>query len=119
LLRIRTSFKDSKQKSDTARTSSSLDKGGTQGTYAKAQRRQGQKPSWAYVLAEDSAWNLKQDIRDVKDGQNLVVIVCLELEISRHASDSGVSWDSQTLRQGRMMLGFISPMLALSMKQKR
>lgn len=48
---------------------------------AKADRNGGNEPARTPPFADDVGKDLKDDVRDVEDGQNGVVIVTLEAEI--------------------------------------
>lgn len=75
------SLEDAQNEANGANRVDVVDKGRRNGNGAKAQRDDGDEPSRTDPLAADIRRNLKEDVRDVEDGQDLVVVVTFEVEI--------------------------------------
>ena len=61
-------------------------KGSANGEDTKSECDSRNEPTWTNPFASHVGWNLEDDIRDVKDGQDLVVIVSGQVKIFLQSS---------------------------------
>lgn len=98
-----------------------VDKGRGQRDGAEAERDAGEPPSGAKVLAGDVGGDLKDDVRDVKDGEEGIVVVAGQAQVLFEAGDLGVACVPVLVVGDKTgpAAALDIPMLARSMKQKR
>ena len=88
---------------------------------SKTKRHAGQKPSWSQPLAGHGAGDLEYNIGYVEDGENLVVLIPRQAQITFESGESSIAFANKRRQSGvRVELTrWNSPMFARSMKQNR
>jgi hypothetical protein len=98
-----------------------VDKGCTNGADTKSQRNSRNKPSGTDPFARDVGRDLEDDVRNVKYGENFIVVIAFKTEFFLETGDFCVTCiDGMRLGRKVVLVSFCDlPMLARSMKQNR
>lgn len=86
-----TSFEDTEYESDTAGRAQGVNKGGSNRCDSKTERSGRDEPARPDPFTAHVGRNFKDDIADIEDGQELVVVVTLHVEVLFETSKSGIA----------------------------